>query len=288
MGERVNGLRFVNGESHPPALLAKDARGFSFRSKQVTRRIQRLTGLTETTMSCPLPPEILDLVIDHLHDEPTTLKICCIVSKSWTPRTRRHLFASVEFRTSQSHIELWKKAFPDPSNSPAHHTRTLSIRGTPVITVADAGVDGWIRTFRNVVHLQLSHMDLSSLIPFHGLLPIRSLSLICTTCDVSDLIRSFPLLEDLWLCTFFPARDAGRRNIPLTSPKLTGTLNLSTLEGIHLITRQLLDLPGGLRFSEIDTPFSHENAKGLTDLVSRCSDTLEFLTIRYCPRGAFP
>ncbi|KAF9789198.1 hypothetical protein BJ322DRAFT_1000595, partial [Thelephora terrestris] len=44
-----------------------------------------------------LPPEILDLVTDNLSDEPSTLKACCLVSKSWVPRTRKHLFASVKF-----------------------------------------------------------------------------------------------------------------------------------------------------------------------------------------------
>ena len=61
-------------------------------------RAVRVPSIQETTMSCTLPPEILDLIIDHLHDEPATLKTCCVVSKSWVPRTRKHLFALVEFR----------------------------------------------------------------------------------------------------------------------------------------------------------------------------------------------
>jgi len=72
-----------------------------------------------------LPPEILDLTVDHLHDEPIALKACCLVSKSWVPRTREHLFARVEFRGTELPVERWKKNFPDPSNSPVHHTRTL-------------------------------------------------------------------------------------------------------------------------------------------------------------------
>jgi len=241
-------------------------------------------------MSSSLPPEILDFIIDHLRDEPTTLKTCCVVSKSWVPRTRRHLFARVTFYDSKSHVQLWKKAFPDPSNSPAHHTHTLSIYGTWGITTADAGADGWIPTFRNVVHLQLTHMDLASLVPFYGLSPtIRSLSLNCTTTsNVFDLVCSFPLLEDLALGTFFIMRNVDGWDIPLTSPKLTGTLDLSTFEGARLITGRLLNLPGGLRFSKINTLFFDENAKLLTDLVSSCSGNLEFLTISYRPQRASP
>ena len=72
-----------------------------------------------------LPPEILDHIIDLLHDEPESLKACCIVSKSWIPRTRKYLFAKVEFASVK---DFEKETFPDPSNSPAYHTRALFVR----------------------------------------------------------------------------------------------------------------------------------------------------------------
>jgi len=124
-------------------------------------------------MSCPLPPEMLDLIVDHLHGERIALNSCCLVSKSWVPP---HLtFDDGLVEHSKSDIELWKEAFPDPSNSPAHHTRTLSIHGTSVVTAANA-VDGWFCAFRNVVCLWLSRLDRASLIPFYGLSPtIKSL-----------------------------------------------------------------------------------------------------------------
>jgi len=117
---------------------------------------QRLTGPADATMSS-LPPEILDLIVDQLHGEPTALKTCCVVSESWVPRARKHLFARIEFHAWICPVERWKEAFPDPSNTPAHHTRTLSIYGDPVITAADVGVGGWIRTFHNFVHLRLQY-----------------------------------------------------------------------------------------------------------------------------------
>ena len=48
-------------------------------------------------MSNPhLPAEILDYIIDHLHDTEDALRNCSLVSKSWIPRTRTHLFADVK------------------------------------------------------------------------------------------------------------------------------------------------------------------------------------------------
>jgi len=198
-------------------------------------------------MSCPPPPEILDLIIDDLHDEPATLKSCCVVSKSWVPRARKYLFSHVKFHSSKSHVELWKKTFPDPSTSPAHHTRTLSIRGIPVVTAADAGVDGWIRTFHNVEHLRLDRLGedpdhRASLVPFYGLSPtVRFLSLVSTSIDVFDLICSFPLLEDLALISPNIA-GADRWNTASTSPKLTGSLHLQSIWGIRSVTNRLCAL----------------------------------------------
>ena len=55
-----------------------------------------------------LPPEILDYIVELLHDDKTVLKRCCVVSKSWIPRTRKHLFANIRLFTKK-HLESWKK-----------------------------------------------------------------------------------------------------------------------------------------------------------------------------------
>jgi hypothetical protein len=240
------------------------------------------------SMPRSLPPEILDLIVDHLHTEPTTLRACCVVSKSWIHRTRTHLFAHIKFDTSNCDIERWKKAFPDSSSSPAHYTRHLLIRGLSAVTAADAG--GWTRAFHNLVHLQLEGVgggDRVSLIPFHGLSPtLRSLNLIYTSPGVLDLICSFPLLEDLGLVS--PSQGSHVWNTPLTSPKLTGSLDLSMLGGIHPVARRLLSLPNGLHFTKITAACLDEGIHPVRDLVSRCSDTLESIDIFYYTPGTFP
>ena len=74
----------------------------------------------------------------------------------------------------------------------------------------------------------------------------------------------------------------------MTSPKLTGSLDLKLFGSARPIIRRLLDLPGGLHFSKITVLSFNEDAESVTDLVSRCFDTLEFLAIIYLPLGAFP
>jgi hypothetical protein len=40
-----------------------------------------------------VPPEITDIVIDHLHDDKDALLMCSLVCKDWVPASRFHLFS---------------------------------------------------------------------------------------------------------------------------------------------------------------------------------------------------
>ena len=73
----------------------------------------------KTTMSySQLPTELLDHIVDFLHDTKHALRNYFLVSKSWVPRTRKHPFSTdVKFVTSRS-LQSWRKALPDPSTSP--------------------------------------------------------------------------------------------------------------------------------------------------------------------------
>jgi hypothetical protein len=106
-------------------------------------------------MSNPhLPPEILDYIVDHLHDTKEALRNCCLASKSWIPRTRIHLFAVIVFLTS-GRLQSWTETFPDPSTSPAHYAKTLYVSSSEVVTAAGVEAGGRIRDFSRVEHLEL-------------------------------------------------------------------------------------------------------------------------------------
>ena len=232
-----------------------------------------------------LPPEILDVIVDHLDDEPTALRACCLVSKSWVWRTRRYLFDRVEFNSARSSVEKWIEVFQEPPNSPVHHTQILWISGRDV--VATTSVDGltWIRSFRGIKELLVDTKDTPrvSLVHFHGLSPtLTSLCLFHFTnpfSEVLDLVCSFPLLEDLFLTPLGTERVTNRWEIPSTSPKLTGYLSLSG--GLRSIPRGLLDLPNGLRFTKISVMSPVKDADLAGELVLGCSATLESLRIDY-------
>lgn len=67
-----------------------------------------------------LPQKLLNHAVDLLHDAEYALKNCCRpIPQTMDPTYRKHFFASI---TSPS-----AKRLPDPSSSPGHHTRTLSV-----------------------------------------------------------------------------------------------------------------------------------------------------------------
>ena len=174
------------------------------------------------SMLSTLPLDILELIVDDLHDEPATLKACCLVSKSSIPRTRKHLFARIEIYDSAA--ESWMKAFPDPSNSPTHYTRSLAIFKPSTVPAAFLDVGGWIRAFDKVVSLHVEMFqgdDSRHLVSLHGLPPAtKSLFLACTSVASPELLSfvcSFPL-EDLALIPYDLGSVSGGRNVPLASP----------------------------------------------------------------------
>ena len=155
--------------------------------------------------------------------------------------------------------------FPDPSNSPAHHTCTLLVKCARVVTAEDGEEDGWIQTFSRVIRLDVdsgvhSLIDSGfSLTPFYGFSPIlKSLWVGPTSIPLSQifgLIRSLPVLEDLSLviCGIPSDNELSFHVLPAlipspTSPPFTGSLKLILLKGAEPTTRQLLELPNGLHF----------------------------------------
>jgi hypothetical protein len=248
-------------------------------------------------MSSPcLPPEILDYIIGLLHDQPETLRWCCLASKSWVPRTRKHLFAEITFQT-EGHLRSWKEAFPDPSTSPARYAKTLFVCCSQVVVAADAEAGGWIRGFSRVVHLEVRNQAMIadrsfSLAPFHGLSPIlKSLRVICPalpSSQIIDLILSFPLLEDLTVTTSYGMltdNGDGSNGLltavqPSSSPTFTGSLELYMRGGMEPVARQLLSLPGGIHFRKLALTWFHEVDRLVAmALVERCSNTLESLKV---------
>ena len=87
---------------------------------------------------------------------------------------------------------------------------------------------------------------------------------------------------------FLPGDDTVEWSAPSTSPKLTGSLELNSAWEIYPALCRLLGFPDGPRFTEITASCSDTDIKSMVDLVSRCSDTLEYLNLYCFSKGEFP
>ena len=63
-----------------------------------------------TTMT-HLPNEILDIIIDFLHDDQDALQTCSLVCKSWLPSTRFHRFRNKSKNKKGQSPILWATGF---------------------------------------------------------------------------------------------------------------------------------------------------------------------------------
>ena len=238
-----------------------------------------------------LPPEIIDPIIDLLHDDTEALKQCCLVSKSWISRSRRHLFAHVQFLRNR--LKLWKATFPDPTNSPAYHTRTLTI----YLSVDGVGEGNWILAFSRVQRLLLTvrrNEEATSFVPLYKLSSsLKSLQVYfyIPHPEAFNLIRSLSLLEDLTLSNYsttFKSDGPLAPAPPLASPPLTGSLGIFLKHWGTETIHRLLDLPNSLHFREIRLfLYKATDLPPTGKLVTACSGTLEHLHISFAASREF-
>ena len=200
-------------------------------------------------------------------------------------------------------LQSWKETFPNPSTSPAHYTKTLSVIHAKVVKPAGVEAGGWIRGFSRIKHLEVDTQargfDLNKwatpLAPFHGLSPaIRSLRVAVPALpllQIFDLIFSFPLLEELAVNTYDKTLadngdGSGRHEIltaaqPLTPPTFTGSLDLSLWGEMKPFTRRLLSLVGGIHFRKLTVRWYRGEDSLATMALEGCFRTLRSLNILY-------
>ena len=227
-------------------------------------------------MHTPLPPEIVDSIIDFIVDL-RTLKVCSLVAKSWVARSRTHLFRQVVLFSHRR----WQKTMSVGDASPARYTSTLTLAQGNTMRGRWINADNLypflphLREFKNVERLVLdgwvpsgfSESGLKQYFSHFGE-RLRSLELAgeeMTPDSFLFLLGLLPNLEDLYLRESV----AGIRTKPVlaVSPKLSGRLTIRAYTSSIFST--LSKLP--LRFREICL---HEHGHDYQGLIDACSETL--------------
>jgi len=237
-----------------------------------------------------IPREILDEILDYLvaDSDLSSLRSCALVSKSWLPSCRRHLFHTVHFTFGT--ILSWQKAFPVPEKSPAHYIRDLC--------VSTGGPDGspgglffryapWIMDVERVTFWGDGRW-----IPMFWRLPQSITSLTVRTdgsslLQVRNIMAQLPNLDDLSLSgALIPLSRSVLAGIGIDlRGRFGGQLRLSEGCACKDVVDMLLEVPTGLRFTEAEIRGMGECLLLTVRLTEACCETLvklSYAVSSYC------
>jgi len=111
-------------------------------------------GTPPTILS--LPQNVIDNIIDHLHDRPMCLQTCSLVAKSWRVRSQSHLFRRVRWTIET--VLGWCKHISPRSDGPAAHVTGLVVAA--LLERKRLGpIKNYFTSFRNVTSLTLQDLD---------------------------------------------------------------------------------------------------------------------------------
>lgn len=174
--------------------------------------------MTDIALTTPrLPQELVDHIIDHLHDAPLTLSNCSLTSRTWLPTSRLHIFSKIVFKASPLYTappnELCKRLYHLLTSTPdiISNIRELEIcEGSPTGGAASPGCSTtWVATERTLPPLlkmltNLQRLEFGSRTTLHwGILPLPLQSAIFYVFGLPSLryVRlkswSFPNFSDL-------------------------------------------------------------------------------------------
>ena len=219
-----------------------------------------------------LPPELWELILDHLWDDASSLRECSLTCRAWLPTARCHLFYHVEFKAQGDCLR-----FLDTLDSSygaqtdiARFVQSVAIIGLPLCRFGDEydNKNGLVLhdvlgRLPNVTTLTLESVDIDvhlpldyaasciQLRPFSHLFPLpgvrtlnMSLVMFHSIHDVSRLITAFPQLRTLavsralwWQDTDAPLLAEERAQVERTLRGLTHLRLFSVPSPVDLLRR---------------------------------------------------
>ncbi|OCH90080.1 hypothetical protein OBBRIDRAFT_826136 [Obba rivulosa] len=154
-----------------------------------------------------IPPELTDRIIDFLHGDAPSLRVCCLTCRSWLPSSRFHLFYSVKLDAAckyQAFDQLLRcSPYLGPYvkefilDMPPHPPDTLFMSiARRLGAVKLLRIQGWAR-----------HVDQDT---FAAIGPVTDMTIWASFSHLSDLVallNAYPHLEKLTLWSVMCGRD---------------------------------------------------------------------------------
>ncbi|KAF9024089.1 hypothetical protein BDZ89DRAFT_139020 [Hymenopellis radicata] len=233
--------------------------------------------IKQDTTQLQLPQELIDNIIDHLHDSPRDLKTCSLVSHSFYPRSHFHLFQCVDV----SSAEVAQRFFTHMSPETRAIIRSLTLSEThrhnfpaqwPQIPM--------MLQYLHLDRLVLKKVDLRILKT--SLSGLRITSLVTRSCAFDSLseLRSMPwsLPSLTTLIVLFPHFDnlSDRDN---DSPSRKSALSTLTTTECALLSPLFLTNLHDLRRLNISLWFSRQDIQRLAHVIQAVCASLRHLSL---------
>lgn len=195
--------------------------GYSSGILTVNRRSGLLKlGFMAVSSDISIPPELFDMIIDHLHDDKHSLATCGRICRQWVPSSRKHLFSSITLTPYSEMLNLFLDLLDCPLTNIPPHVRNLSVEGRGHVDKLQWSVEDLSRlpqrlyaidslSFVTVGWRDMSPEFRSAALPLFN--RVTNLGIKYFT----NLICMFPSLQELFLTS-----------IVLLLPNLTMTINL--------------------------------------------------------------
>lgn len=229
-----------------------------------------------------LPNELVDRVVDFLHDDPCALKASSLTCRTWTPAAMYHLLQNIEIRTTEQMLGLQNSGLP--------FSRVKRINICPGLEHAPAVFDlrCW-SVFGNLTELRLTSFsalvepDVQSLFSNFPSVEILTISNaeFYTMFGLMQAARSLPKLIDLSLDGVdWVVHNRAMDNEPLSTTWKLQNLHIQKVNFRELhryfVRNDELDLQS-LTISVND----REDIVNLGDLLHRCRNSLSKLDLRH-------
>ena len=108
-------------------------------ARRFARRLKGRASANGICMELEIPQEIVDRILDELQDDIPTLKICSLVSRSFLPTCRRHIYSTLDLMYSNPAKHSGKIKFAEdilsrnPDIAPLiHHFKVTITRDFPI------------------------------------------------------------------------------------------------------------------------------------------------------------
>ena len=251
------------------------------KSSKSKRPTSAKTG-TDTVAVPTIPQEIIDEILDNLSADSDlrSLQSCALVSKSWVPSCRRHLFHTILFTSTD--MAKWLETFLVPEESPAHQVRDLRFSIGKYDSPREKFFEyaPWFTNVERITLLGYGCLQPLWMSSFRWLSQsVNSLTIgadMIAIVQIQDIMARLPNLDNLSLSGSLVAVDMNPLigTCPVLKGRFGGKLRLLRGHASAGIVDTLLEIPTGLHFTEVEIRSAHECLLSTVRLVEAYTKTL--------------